>query len=435
MDYPVVVRGLSKQFCRYPANRPQTLHEALIKGLRRIQPVERFWALRDVSFSVAPGNTLGIVGPNGSGKSTLLRLIGGIGRPDEGNFEVRERVGALLDLGAGFHPDLTGRENVLISGVISGLTRREVALRFDSIVAFAELEAFIDNPIRTYSTGMQMRLGFAIAIHSEPEILLIDEILSVGDHSFQRKCFDRIAEFKSEGCTIILVSHDSQLVRESCDEALWLSSGRVVLHGRPDVVVNQYIDEADALVGRRSIEFETRRRTPQTLLTTPTPHGIELQLHKNRFGSLELEIVKVLLVDVKGYSTVQIESGEALRIEIKYRTSRIIAEPICHIEIIRQDGMVCYGFDTETDRIGMGIIEDQGRIALQIDHIDLPAGLYYVDIAVYARGWSYAYDYHHKVYSLTVQGMTIKRASSSPYHWEVNGETVNLASAINLSGN
>jgi lipopolysaccharide transport system ATP-binding protein len=246
MEFAISVNGLSKWFYRYHADRPWTLHEALVKGLRRLRPLDPFWALRDVSFSVAPGCVLGMVGPNGSGKSTLLRLIGGVGRPDEGSIEVNSQIGALLDLGTGFHPDLTGRENVFVSGVISGLTRRQVAQRFDSIVAFAELEQFIDNPIRTYSSGMQMRLGFAVAIHSEPEILLIDEILSVGDHSFQCKCFDRITQFKSAGCTIILVSHDTSLVREFCDEVLWLSSGRLMVHGRPDEVVDQYIAAADA---------------------------------------------------------------------------------------------------------------------------------------------------------------------------------------------
>jgi homopolymeric O-antigen transport system ATP-binding protein len=246
MDDSVVVKGLSKQFYLYHADRPWTLHETLVKGLGRLRPAERFWALRDVSFSVAPGRMLGIVGANGSGKSTLLRLIGGIGRPDEGFVQTSKRIGALLDLGVGFHPDLTGRENVFVNGVICGLTRREVAERFDSIVAFAELEEFIDNPIRTYSTGMQMRLGFAIAVHADPEVLLIDEILSVGDRSFQRKSFDRITQFKAQGCTIIFVTHDTESVCELCDEAIWLDGGRLMLHGRPNAVVDRYIAASDA---------------------------------------------------------------------------------------------------------------------------------------------------------------------------------------------
>jgi lipopolysaccharide transport system ATP-binding protein len=258
MDHAIVVEGLSKQFYVYHADRPWTLHETLAHGLRRRQPLDRFWALRDVTFRVAPGRVVGVIGSNGSGKSTLLRLIGGVGRADAGYIEVNQHIGALLDLGIGFHPDLTGRENVFVNGVISGLTRREVAQQVDSIVAFAELESFIDNPIRTYSTGMQMRLGFAIAIHARPELLLIDEILSVGDHAFQRKCLDRLAQFKNQGCTILVVSHETGQIRDFCDEVIWMDRGRLVLHGHPDVVVDQYITAADAAMNQSiSVDEET----------------------------------------------------------------------------------------------------------------------------------------------------------------------------------
>jgi lipopolysaccharide transport system ATP-binding protein len=246
MDDAIVVRGLSKQFRRYGHDRPWTLQEAVLRGLRGMRPVERFWALRDVSFTVAPGRMVGVVGRNGAGKSTLLRLIGGVGRPDGGHAKVRGRVGALLDLGAGFHPELTGRENVFVCSVINGLTRREVVERFDSIVAFSELEEFIDSPLRTYSSGMWMRLAFAVAVHVDPEILLIDEVLAVGDLAFQRKCIDRITRFKDEGCTIFLVSHDTALVREYCDEALWMRAGRLEVHGTAADVIDRYVAEFDA---------------------------------------------------------------------------------------------------------------------------------------------------------------------------------------------
>jgi lipopolysaccharide transport system ATP-binding protein len=213
-----------------------------------LQLSEVFWALRDVSFEVGSGRALGVIGSNGSGKSTLLRLLGGVGKPDGGSIAVNGRIGALLDFGAGFNPDLTGRENVIVGGVISGLTRKEVLQRLDTIVAFAELESFIDNPLRTYSSGMQMRLGFAVAIHTEADILLIDEVLSVGDHSFQRKCLERIARFKAEGCTIVLVTHDSKMVREFCDDALWLNRGRVMVRGQPDMVVARYLEASNARV-------------------------------------------------------------------------------------------------------------------------------------------------------------------------------------------
>jgi lipopolysaccharide transport system ATP-binding protein len=243
MGDAIVVQNLSKQFRRYPADRPRTLQEACMRGLRRTKPVECFWALDDVSFTIAPGRMVGVLGPNGAGKSTLLRLIGGVGRPDKGMVKAHGQIGALLDLGAGFHPELTGRENVFVSGVITGLTRREVRERLDSIVAFAELEAWIESPLRTYSSGMQLRLAFSIAVHVEPEILLIDEVLSVGDHAFQQKSFARIAEFKARGCTIVVISHETACMRELCDEALLLQGGRLVAHGSTADVVDQYMTE------------------------------------------------------------------------------------------------------------------------------------------------------------------------------------------------
>jgi lipopolysaccharide transport system ATP-binding protein len=241
MESAIVVTQLSKTFRRYHPHRPWTFQEALARGVRRIGPVERFWGLRDVSFRVAVGRMVGIIGANGSGKSTLLRLVGGIGRPDSGKVEVHGRIGALLDLGSGFHPDLTGRENALVTGVLSGLTRREVRERFESIVAFAEVEEFIDNPMRTYSTGMQMRLAFATAVHTDPDVLLIDEILSVGDIAFQRKCLDRIAQFKASGCSILLVSHEGSVIQDLCDEAIWLNAGHLMAHGTPAEVVGRYV--------------------------------------------------------------------------------------------------------------------------------------------------------------------------------------------------
>ena len=248
MTESIIVKDLGKQYRRYPKDRAWTLQEVFQWGVRRIRPIHIFWALRDVSFTVSPGHMLGIVGRNGAGKSTLLRVLSGVSRPDEGAVEMFGRVDALLDLGTGFHPDLTGRENVYVNGVINGLTRREVTQRFDSIVAFAELEDFIDSPLRTYSTGMQMRLAFAVATHTHPDILLIDEVLAVGDAAFQRKCLDRIGQFKAEGCSIVLVSHDTELVAELCDEALWLRGGVVAAYGTGADVVKRYLTETTSLV-------------------------------------------------------------------------------------------------------------------------------------------------------------------------------------------
>ncbi len=242
----VVVQGVGKRFRRYHLEKPGTIHEALMRGFSRLGPSAIFWGLRDVSFRVVPGSMIGVVGRNGAGKSTLLRLIGGVGRPDEGAITVRGRVRGLLNLGAGFHPELTGRENLFINGVIGGLTRREVAARFDEIVAFSELEKYIDSPLRAYSMGMQMRLAFSVAIHARLDVLLIDELLAVGDLAFQQKCLDRIGELRSAGCAIIFVSHDAGVVKSLCDEALWLNAGQLAASGPSASVVDRYLAEANS---------------------------------------------------------------------------------------------------------------------------------------------------------------------------------------------
>jgi lipopolysaccharide transport system ATP-binding protein len=422
MPEAIIVQNLSKSFRRYHADRPTTLKEALLRGLRGLRQIalaERFWALRDVSFSVAPGRMVGVIGPNGAGKSTLLRLIGGVGRPDQGNVEAHGRIGALLDLGAGFHPDLTGRENVFVNGVIAGLTRYEVARRFDSIVDFAELEAFIDNPLRTYSTGMQMRLGFAVAVHTDPEILLIDEILAVGDLAFQRKCLDRIARFKDEGCTIVLVSHDTDSIQQLCDEVLWLRRGRLVAYGPADVVVSQYVEEMSA---------ETRRRTPTTHPVAHTPTGAKLRVNENRFGSMEMEIVAVRLLAPVGFPVTELDSGDPVHIEIEYLAPQPIEAPIFGVIISREDGFICYETHTAAAGLTLPTIQGRGKVALQFERLDLNGGQYYIDVSVYERDWAYAYDSHWHVYPLLIRSTGYdKGILRPPNRWKVGDVSVRHA--------
>jgi lipopolysaccharide transport system ATP-binding protein len=240
MTPAIQVEAVSKSFRRYRPDRPYMLQEVLARGVRGLRGTEKFWALRDVSFAVPRGRAVGIIGTNGSGKSTLLRLVGGIGRPDSGRIAVAGRIGALLDLGSGFHPDLTGRENVIVGGVLAGLTRQEVLRRFDDIVDFSGVRDFIDNPVRTYSSGMHMRLAFSTAVHTNPDVLVIDEVLAVGDAGFQAKCLARIAQFKAEGCSILLVSHGTTVVKRLCDEVLWMNGGTLMAHGPVHDVVQQY---------------------------------------------------------------------------------------------------------------------------------------------------------------------------------------------------
>lgn len=410
MTHAIVVEGLAKQFRSYHADRPRTLKEAFVRRLQHMQAGESFWALRDVSFDVKPGQIVGIVGSNGAGKSTLLRLIGGVGRPDKGNVKIQGRVAALLDLGTGFHPELTGHENVFVTGVIAGLTRRQVTQRLDSIVAFAELERFIDSPLRTYSTGMQLRLAFAIGIHTTPDVLLIDEVLAVGDLAFQQKCLARIRQFKADNCAIILISHDTGQIRELCDKALWLRRGRLVAQGDPESIVEQYVAE---------MESETKRKTPVEWPVRTTPAGSVLRMHENRFGSMELEIVSVRLVDQQGRSVIEFRSGDPLHVEIDYSAHQRIEAPTFGVTISSEDDQVCADLSTAAAGISLPVLQGEGRIMLHLERLDLNGGQYYVDVGAYTRNWEYAYDYHWHTYPLTVLPTNNKKGVLYPPHrWE-----------------
>ena len=408
MRQAIVVKGLGKRFNRYSADRPYTIMEAALSGWGRMKPQTRFWALRDINFTVSPGEMLGILGKNGAGKSTLLQLLGGIGRAEEGTLKVNGRIGGLLDLGAGFHSDLTGRENVFVGAVVAGLTRREAARRFDDIVEFAELKQFIDSPMRTYSTGMQMRLAFSVAVHTDPEVLLIDEHLSVGDVAFQTKCLNRIAEFKTQGCAIVLISHSAAQIQKMCDRALWLKSGEIMAYGEPEVVAGQYLS---------SMRSETEKRTPMRPPEV-TSTGSQLRVNENRFGSLEVEIT-----DVKVLPDEEINSGDAITIEIHYSVPKPIGAAIFGVVISREDGQSC--FETNTNQMGrlLPLAEGKGTIRLHVDRLDLGNGQYYINPGVYEKSWAYAYDYHWHVYPLYVRSTVHQKTIlCPPYRWEFDGK-------------
>jgi len=407
----IIVEGLSKRFRRYSADRPWTLQEAVLRSFRGLQTAEYFWALKDVSFRVPAGKMTGLVGRNGAGKSTLLRLVGGVGQPTQGRILTQGRISSLIDLGVGFHPDLTGRENIFITGVISGLTRQEVARRFDLIVGFSELEDFIDSPFRTYSTGMRMRLAFSVAVHTDPDILLIDEVLAVGDMAFQQKCLDRIEAFKHNGCAILLVSHDTSLVEKLCDEALWLNAPEIKAQGPAKLVVQQFVKE---------MQTETQRRTPSSWRPLQLREGEELRVNENRFGSLEMEITEVRLLNAAGFPATAFESGDAIQVEIYYSAPQEVHEPIFGVTISKEDGFVCYDASTETDGKLLSKVQGRGKVSLYFERLDLIGGSYYIDVGAYRRDWAYAYDYHWHAYPLEVRPTHGEKGILRPPHrWEV----------------
>jgi lipopolysaccharide transport system ATP-binding protein len=405
MSDAIRVQGVGKQFRRFHVNRPATLQEAILTGLRRLGPAERFWVLRDITFNLGNGRMLGVLGANGAGKSTLLRLIGGIGRPDEGRIHVQGRIGGLLELGAGFHPDLTGRENIYVNGVVSGLTRREVTSRLEAIIDFAELEDAIDNPLRTYSTGMRMRLGFAVAIHTEPEVLLIDEVLAVGDVAFRRKCFERIEQFKRDGFTLVFVSHESNQVLELCDEALWLRDGRMVAYGDPDAVVNAYINEMSA----------APRRTPAADSAVAPDQGVAIG------DDFDLRLVNMKLLDESGTAVTELDRGDPLIVEIEYWAKQPVRNPIFGVSVKRSDNQLCCQMNTASAGMSLGTLTGRGRIRLHLERLDLVGGRYHCAIGAYSRDWDHTYDFRPEVCPFRIRPTGPNKGILLPaHHWEMD---------------
>jgi lipopolysaccharide transport system ATP-binding protein len=330
-----------------------------------------------------------VIGPNGAGKSTLLNLLGGIGRPTRGRVRAHGRIGALLELGGGFVGDLTGRENAELAGVVAGLTRREILARLDEIVAFAEIERFLDEPVRTYSTGMAMRLAFAVAVHTQPEILLVDEFLSVGDLAFQAKCRARIRHLRDDGCAIVFVTHGVDQVREMCDQALCLRQGQVAALGAPDLVTQQY--EAE-------MHEETLRRTP-AVAAKRVRGGRRLKAHHNRFGSMEVELTQVITRPAEA-----IRTGDPLEVELHYHSPQPVSGAVFVVSITREDGTLCLDTNTQGARVDVPDLSGRGRIRFRLERLDLGAGRYFINAGVFEGQWKHAYDYHWHVYPLTVDG-------------------------------
>ena len=339
----VEVRDVRKIYRRYGRRKSfGTLKSALLSGgvLKHLRPDSVFQALDGVSFDVRPGATLGIVGRNGSGKSSLLKLIAGIGKPSAGTIHVSGRVSALIELGAGFHPEISGRENVFINGMMLGLSKAEVARRFDDIVAFAELGEFIDEPVKTYSSGMYMRLGFAVAINVDPDVLLVDEVLAVGDEAFTHKCLEKFADFRRQGKTIVLVTHTLDLITRLCDEALWLDAGRVRAQGDPKRVVDAYLTEVAGTEDRS----QAGAALPPAAATADTADGAA-----GRWGSQDAVIEQVELVRHDGEPGHVFESGQPMRIRVRVRAARPLHDFVFGIGLFTADGVCCFGTNTQIE--------------------------------------------------------------------------------------
>jgi ABC-type polysaccharide/polyol phosphate transport system ATPase subunit len=415
----IEVLHASKVYRRYSRKRQfATLKSALLSGslIRDLSPDETFAAVRDVSFTVPAGRTLGIIGRNGSGKSTMLKLVAGITKPTTGTVTVNGRVSALIELGAGFHPEISGRENVFINGIMLGLSKRQIAARFDEIVEFAELEDFIDAPVKTYSSGMYMRLGFAVAIHVDPDVLLVDEVLAVGDEGFTHKCLDKFGEFKRRGRTILLVTHSLALVERFCDEALWLDGGEMKAMGDPKRVVGAYItdvesQEEEQLAAGDAKAQDTVAISPDDAAAAVLPdHPVEaaaapadmFRATEGRWGSREVEITDVILSAADGERGHVFHSGEAVDIRISMRAPLAVEDFVIGVGIFNAEGTCCFGTNTGIEDLQSERIHGDAEATFRIESLDLVEGTYKLDVAVHKRD-GYPYDYHRLLYTFRIK--------------------------------
>jgi ABC-type polysaccharide/polyol phosphate transport system ATPase subunit len=417
----IVANNVSKTYRRFlHKNQFRTLKSALLTRslLSDLTPDEKFTALDNVSFEVAAGSTFGVIGENGSGKSTLLKLISGITKPTSGTLAVRGRISALIELGAGFHPEISGRENVAINGIMLGLSRREVEERFDDIVEFAELRPFIDAPVKTYSSGMYMRLGFAVAIHVDPEVLIIDEVLAVGDEAFSRKCLDKISEFRRRGKTILIVSHSLGLVEKMCDELLWLRHGRKADQGDPKRVIMSYL----TYVAGGEEAHLTREQGPESAVDSGVEPPADGQFRKGRWGSREVEITGVQLLDAQGQERHVYVPGESLTVRLALRAREAIRDYAFGVGLFSADGVSIYGTNTVIeDFTPAGLLEGQAEVSFIFDHLELVEGSYSVDVAVHRWDGS-PYDYHRSLYSFRIKSRTKDVGVYRPSHrWIMSG--------------
>jgi lipopolysaccharide transport system ATP-binding protein len=373
----VRLEGVTVRY-RAPSERIDKFKEYAIRLLQGKLRHKHFLALQDVSLSLQRGEVCGVIGHNGAGKSTLLKLVSRVLRPTRGRVWVRGRVAPLLEVGAGFHPELTGRENIYLNGAILGFTRKEMARKFDRIVDFAELGDFIDAPMRTYSTGMWARLGFAVAIDVEPDILIVDEVLSVGDQAFQRKCLDRIQEFRARGITILLVSHNIEMIEIMCHRAAWLDHGRLVVVGPAESVARQYREHS---AGAEAARLAAPRELKDIL----------------RGGTHKIEIVQVRLMDDAGYDKTIFQTGQTLRVEMEYLAHEPVPDPVFGMAIFRQDGTHITGPNTGFDEVQLPTLAGRGKITYAAQ-LPILEGLYEISVSVHNRADTETYDFHDRSY-------------------------------------
>jgi ABC-type polysaccharide/polyol phosphate transport system ATPase subunit len=421
----IELANVSKMYRKYSGRQFATLKSALLQRsiLSELAPSETFPALQDVSFAVAAGRTCGVIGRNGSGKSTALKLVAGITKPTSGTVVVKGRISALIELGAGFHPEISGRENVFINGIMLGLSRREIERRFDEIVEFAELREFIEAPVKTYSSGMYLRLGFAVAIHVDPDVLLVDEVLAVGDEGFTHKCLDKFAEFRRLGKTILLVTHSLGLVERFCDDAVWLDGGRVRSQGDPKRVVDAYLaaveKSEDALLAVTTARAVAAVAPAAPVTATPDQSELQnmFQAVEGRWGSRQIEITAVTLLGSGDEPSFIFHTGDPMRVKMTVVAHAPATDFVFGVSLFNADGVCCYGTNTYIEQMDPQRLEGEVEVTFAVERLDLVEGTYKLDVAVHTCD-GYPYDYHRLLYTFRVKSRTPDVGIYRPqHHW------------------
>lgn len=414
VEPPEVIRveGVSKLYRRtLPGDRLRTLKSALVgRSLASgLKPEESIAALEQVDFAVHRGEAFGVIGGNGSGKSTLLKLVAGMLKPTTGRITVAGRVAALIELGAGFHPEISGRENVFINGAVLGLTRKQIERRYQDIVEFSGLGDFMEEPVKNYSSGMYVRLGFAVAVNTDPDVLLVDEVLAVGDEAFAHRCLRRIEEFLAAGKTLLLVSHSLDLVEGVCDRVLWLDNGRQRLVGEPRRVIDAYRQEVAEREGEEHLAANRRREQA----------GEEVP-EELRWGSREVEILSIRLL-AGGEERYHVTTGEDVVFEIRARADKPLDDFVFGVAISTPRSFEVWGTNTDMEGYAAGHFEGEAVVRLACPALRLAPGEYVVDVAVHSREGA-PYDYQRRALTFTVTAPTSGVGVYFPEHrWEVEG--------------
>ena len=414
----IEVRDVRKKFKVYYDKGSQLKERILFRKRNRY---EERWVLNGISFDVKKGEAIGLIGHNGCGKSTTLKLLTRIMYPDSGTIQMRGRVSSLIELGAGFHPDMSGRENIYTNASIFGLTKKEIDERMDDIIEFSEMEPYLDNPVRTYSSGMYMRLAFSVAINVNADILLIDEILAVGDINFQAKCFNKLREIKAEGTTIVIVSHSLGQIEQICDRTIWIHDGKIKAEGKPRDIHPQYMD----FMGQKRQEISEKETTRQEEKTGKKggERKEDSPEEKKRWGNGYARIQRINMLDEKGKRQKTFVTGSKIVIEMDYKVNQTVKNAVFGIGVFTKDGKQCYGTNTRIDQLAEFDLDKDGTMHITLDKVNLLPGVYLLDVAIESDVGN-PVDYFREAYTFEMYSAIGDVGMVRLDHqWDIRGET------------